>query len=181
MSQMKNLTNQRGSLLRMSIVLEVALPGSALFLAAYLLEEILVQRIERGAFGCIDESKSLLGGVAELLFDDEGRAVAVALIVVFVCDKAVELRTQDDRFEYRRNDKVEKRKLELRVFRIALFKVLVDVRKVDALGYKGLVVAAVWVDHRHDKMHAVLLAYKRCISSVAEAAFFFAHSYPSNT
>ena len=72
-------------------------------------------------------------------------------------------------------------KLELRVFRVALFKVLVDVRKVDALGYKGLVVAAVWVDHRHDKMHAVLLAYKRCISSVAEAAFFFAHSYPSNT
>ena len=119
--------------------------------------------------------------VRKLLFDDKGCTVAVALIVVFVGDEAVELRAQDDSFKYCRNDKMEKRELELRVFRIALFKVLVDVRKVDALGYKGLVVAAVWVDHRHDKMHAVLLAYKCCISAVAETAFFFAHSYPSNT
>ena len=76
---------------------------------------------------------------------------------------------------------MEKRELELRVFRVALFKVFVDVRKVDALGYECLVVAAVGVDHRHDKMHAVLLAYKCCISAVAKATFFFAHSYPSNT
>lgn len=139
-----------------------------------------MQRIKGGVLGSIDESKTFLRGVAKLFFDDKGCTVAVALIVVFVRDEAVELRTQDDRFEYRRNDKVEKRELELGVFRVALFKVLVDVRKVDALGYECLVVAAVGVDHRHDKMHAVLLAYKRCISSVSEAAFFFAHSYPSN-
>ena len=65
---------------------------TALFLAAYLLEEILVQRVKGGVLGRVDESKSLLRGVAELLFNDKGSAVAVALIVVFVCDKAVELR-----------------------------------------------------------------------------------------
>ena len=37
--------------------------GSALFLAAYLLEEILVQRVKGGVLGRVDESKSLLRGV----------------------------------------------------------------------------------------------------------------------
>ena len=44
---------------------------TALFLAAYLLEEILVQRIKGGVLGRVDEGKTFLRGVAKLFFDDK--------------------------------------------------------------------------------------------------------------
>ena len=44
---------------------------TALFLAAYLLVQLIVQRIKGGVLGSIDEGKALLRGVAELFFDDK--------------------------------------------------------------------------------------------------------------
>ena len=75
---------------------------------------------------------------------------------------------------------MEQRIFEFGIIGVFFRKVLIDARKVDALGYKCLVVAAVGVDDRHDKMHAVLLTDQPAVSAVAEAAFFFTHNYPSD-
>ena len=101
------------------------------------------------------------------------------MIQILVGDETVELGAKDDNLQYRGDNKVEQSKLEHRVFRISLLDVLIDVRKVDALGYKGLVIAAVGVYHGHNKVHTVDIPQKLSVTAVAKAAFFITHSFTS--
>ena len=77
-----------------------------------------------------------------MFFYDEGGAVCIALIVVLVCNEAVELRPQYDGLEYRGDNEMEQSVLKLGILGVFCGEVLIDVREVYALGYEGLVIAA---------------------------------------
>lgn len=150
--------------------------AATLFNVAYLLIQIIANGVDGGILVCIDKRQTLFGGVVKLLFDDEGRTQILALVHILVGNEAVELGPEHDDLEYRRNDQVEKREFKLGVLGVALFKIGVNVREVDALGDKRLVVAAAGVDHRHDDVHSVNVAQQNAVSAVADALFVFAHN-----
>ena len=70
---------------------------------------------------------------------------------------------------------MEKCELKFGIFGIALCKVCVNVRKVDALGDIRLIVAAIDIYHRHDDVHAVNVTQKLTVSAVTETPSCIAH------
>ena len=129
-----------------------------------------MQRVYGGVFGCVNEGHALLGVVIKVFFYDEGGAVCIALIVVLVCNEAVELRPQYDGLEYRGDNEMEQSVLKLGILGVFCGEVLIDVREVYALGYERLVIAAVGVDQGGDEVHPVQIAEKGAVLPVAQAA-----------
>ena len=77
-----------------------------------LLMDLLVDRVDGALRLYLQQSHGLFAAVGKLLFDDKARCHLIALIVVFIRVKAVELRPQNDRLNERRQNHVEKCVLE---------------------------------------------------------------------
>jgi hypothetical protein len=123
----------------------------------------------------LQQSHGLFAAVGKLLFDDKARCHLIALIVVFIRVKAVELRPQNDRLNERRQDHVEKRVLERNALIVFRRNVVLDGLQIHALCDIRLVVRAVGIDDAHDKVQRIHIPQQCCVAPVAPASFLFCH------
>ena len=137
--------------------------------------QILMDGIDVGLVLRVDDGQRLRRLIRKLFFDDEGHGELVALIEILVGNETVHLRAQRDRLDESCHDNMEHGVGELCLQLVFLFEIRVHIGEVDRFSDIGLVVAAVRVDQRRNKVHTVQIAQQHTVLPVAPATFFLFH------
>ena len=140
-----------------------------------LMAQILVDGLDVGFVLRVNNGQRLRRLVRKLLLYNEGHGYLIALIEVLVGNEPVHLRAQRDRLDESCHDNMEHGVGELCLRLVFLFEIRVHIGEVDRFSDIGLVVAAVRVDQRRNKVHTVQIAQQHTVLPVAPATFFLFH------
>lgn len=140
-----------------------------------LMTKILMNGFDIGLVLRVNNGQCLRSFVRKLLFDDKRHRHFIALIEVLVGNEPVHLWPKRDRFDKPRYDDMEHGVGELCLRLVFLFEKRVHIGEVNRLSDIGLIVAAVRVNQRRDKVHAVQIAQQHAVLPVAPATFSLFH------